>query len=135
MRAHKFNWWNFKFSNDVNTVHVAAILKKLQQEEKVFKYLCTPWKRDLLRQWQQVVGGRATGGGAQKIWKCFQKRMTFQYFSPSDGCSNTFGGKCTFDPEHKQCLSVNLLSQGWKKLYKRHVKYGVENVIQDQKVS
>ncbi len=61
--VNKFNCQDFKLSNDVNAVHVAAILRKLQQQEKVFEYLCTPPKRDLLPQWRQVGGGRATGGG------------------------------------------------------------------------
>ncbi len=30
----------------------------------------------------------------KKIEKYSPKRTTFQYFRPSDGCSNTFGGKC-----------------------------------------
>ncbi len=48
--CNKFNCSDFKLSNDVNTIYVAAILRKLQQQEKVFKYLCTPPKRDLLPQ-------------------------------------------------------------------------------------
>ena len=97
--CNKFNCWDFKLSNDANTVHVAAILRKLQQQEKVFKYLCTPPKRDLLSWRWQVGGGEAWRGGCsppavKKIWKSFQKRTIFQHFRPSDRCSNTFGGKC-----------------------------------------
>ena len=101
--CNKFNCWDLKLSNNVNTVHVAAIIRKLQQQEKVFEYLCTHPKRDLLPQWRQVGGGGAIGKGGlrfggvlKKIWKCFQKCMTFQYLRPSVGCSNTFGGKCTW---------------------------------------
>ena len=69
--CNKFNCWDFKLSNNVNTVHVAAILRKLQQQEKVFECLCTPPKRDLLPRWHQVSGGRATrGGGHQEGGGC-----------------------------------------------------------------
>ncbi len=37
--CNKFNCWDFELSNNVNTVHVAATLRKLKQQEKVFKYL------------------------------------------------------------------------------------------------
>ncbi len=112
--CNKFNCWDFKLSNNVNTVHVAAVLRKLRQQEKVFKYLCTPPKRDLLSWRRQVGGGEAWRGGCsppavKKIWKSFQKRMTIQYFRPSDWCSNTFGGKCTWWFSQPWCLGG-----GWK---------------------
>ena len=71
--CNKFNCWDLRLSNDVNTVHVAALLRKLQQQEKVSEYLCTPPKRDLLLWWQQVGGAGATGrwglkGGVPLEW-------------------------------------------------------------------
>ncbi len=48
--------------------------------------------------WQsQRVGGEVWREGVlKKVGKYFQKLMTFQYFRPSDACSNTFGGRCIF---------------------------------------
>ncbi len=45
--CNKFNCWDFKLSSDVNTVHSAAISRKLQQQEKVLEYLGTPPKKGL----------------------------------------------------------------------------------------
>ncbi len=61
--SNKFNCWDFKLSNDVNTVHVAAILRKLQQQEKVFKYFCTPQKGTCCHGGSRWVVAEPRGGG------------------------------------------------------------------------
>ncbi len=128
--CNKFNCWDFKLSNDENTVHVAAILRKLQQQEKVSEHLCTPPKRDLLPRWQQVCSGGATGGGevwgggqvwrdfplkrSKKNWKCFQKRTTFQCFRPPDGCSNAYERNCIVVSIVKSVMKWNINCCAWQ---------------------
>ncbi len=75
--CNKFNCLRltFKLSNGVNTVHVAAILRKLQQQEKVFEY-CTPPAPQKGLAATVAAGGwwwSHRGGGAQKKFKMLPK--------------------------------------------------------------
>ncbi len=129
-KCNKFNCWDFKLSNDVNTVHVAAIWRKLQQQEKVSEYLCTPPKRDLLPRWQSH---RVCVCSPWVVKNASKNACHFSIFVPLTGVQILFGGKCvssklSYSSFHVQYSRqrVDLNVWGWIFTWNRSLRHKIE---------